>query len=41
MDELEILPLFFSRYDFKYLGGKSAYNLPKNVGSTKGVLLIP
>ena len=32
---------FFSRYYADYLLGKPACNLPKNLGSTNGVLFMP
>ena len=41
MDEIDILPIVFIRSDYNYIGGNPACRLPQNLGSTKGVLLIP
>ena len=41
MDELDVLSFFFSRADSNFLGGKPSCNLPKNLGSNKGVIFMP
>ena len=40
MDEIDILPFFFRRADYNYLGDKLVCNLLKNLSSNKGVLLM-
>ena len=40
MDELDILPIIFGRADSNYLGSKPVCNLPKNMSSTRVLLLM-
>ena len=40
MDDIDIIPIVFIKVNYKYLGGKPAYNHLKNLGITKGLLLM-